>query len=148
MTPRRFASSSTPSSRCGVVVALIFLVLVRPLSLAAIRRLNGCCPVAFASADAILLVVLSNFALARSVPRSLSLFLGAAWTALLASDYARASLVLMGGYTPGSLLSLGWILAPLLVASGAIHERDRALRADGTAAEPGRHKTWASSSNA
>ena len=124
--PTRFRFILDAVISCGVVMALIFLVLDRPLSLHH-ASFEWVLPVAFASADAILLVVLSNSALARLLPGGLSIFLGLAWTALLASDYARASLVLIGGYAHGNLLSLGWIVAPLLVASGAVHERDRAL---------------------
>jgi signal transduction histidine kinase len=132
--PTRFRFILDALIACGAVVALIFLVLVRPLALRD-PSLDWLLPVAFASADAILIVILANFTLAHSIPRSLGVFLGAAWAAMLASDYARASLVLMGGYAPGSLLSIGWVMAPLLIASGAVHERDRALR-QGTNAHP------------
>ncbi len=136
--PTRFRFILDALISCSVVVALIFLVLVRPLSL---RHPNfgWLLPVAFASADAILLVILSNFTLANSMPRSLGLFLGAGWTALLASDYARASLVLMDGYTPGGMLGVGWIVAPLLIAAGALHERDRALRGEAGPPTHGSH---------
>ncbi len=136
--PTRFRFILDALISCGVVVALIFQLLVRPLSLRQ-PNFDWLLPVAFASADAILLVILSNFALARSIPRSLAVFLGAGWTALLASDYARASLVLMGGYAPGDMLGVGWLVAPLLVAGGALHERDRALHAEAGPPRPGSH---------
>jgi signal transduction histidine kinase len=127
--PTRFRFILDAAISCGVVAALLFLVLARPLTQLH-PTLDWLLPAAFTAADGILLVILANFALAHWVPRQLGFFLGGAWAAMLASDFARASLVLVGGFTRGSFVNIGWIVAPLLIASGAIHERDRAFRRD------------------
>ena len=49
----------------------------------------------------------------------------AAWIGFLISDYVHSSLVVIGSYRPGGLVSLGWVLGFLLIGLGAIFERDK-----------------------
>jgi PAS domain S-box-containing protein len=119
----RFRSVLDCVVSAGVVVTLGVIVLVRPLS-ASYDLGASLLTVSYPVADAILLIVVANLALADWMPRGSSAFLGMAWLALLLSDVARSSMAVLGGYQPGSLFGLGWICGPVLLGLGALDAAD------------------------
>ena len=117
--------------RAGVLDALIVAVGVGLVSwiflMAPIVADTSATPAetAFALAypllDIVILAVLVRIALApgRRVP-ALTMLLGALFT-LLASDFAYAGLALVGGYSTGHPVELGWLASAVLYAGAALH---------------------------
>jgi len=128
--PTRFRFILDAIISSGVVVVLGFLIFVRPLSNTGPVLLETLIIVSYPIVDCILLVLLANFALANWVPRRTAMFLGAAWVAVLLSDYIHVSLVLIGNYHTGSFVSLGWIFGSLLIGLAAVFEKD--VQSDGS----------------
>jgi PAS domain S-box-containing protein len=122
--PTRFRFILDAIISLGVVVTLGFLLFVRPLSESTPIQLDSLIIVSYPIADCILLILLANFSLANWVPRRTARFIGAAWGALLISDYVHVSLDLIGNYHSGSFVSLGWVCGSLLMGLGAVFEKD------------------------
>jgi signal transduction histidine kinase len=121
--PTRFRFILDALISAGVVLTIGFLLLVRSLT-TTLGLLDSLVVASYPIADCILLILLANFSLANWVPRSTAKFLAVAGTAFLLSDYIHSSLVLIGNYRPGTLVSLGWIGGFLLIGLGAVFERD------------------------
>jgi PAS domain S-box-containing protein len=122
--PTRFRFILDAIISSGVVVALGFLIFIRPLSNSGPIHIESLIIVSYPIVDCILLVLLANFSLANWVPRHTAQFLAAAWSAVLISDYLHMSLVLVGNYHAGSFVSLGWVCGSLLIGLGAVIEKD------------------------
>lgn len=120
--PTRFRFILDGFISAGAVVTIGFLVFVRPLSQVAPLS-TSVVQIGYPLADLILLAILANFSLAKWLPRRTAAFLAAAWVLLLGADYVRTSLILIGNYQPGGIISLGWVCAPLLLGCGAAYER-------------------------
>lgn len=131
--PTRFRFILDAIISSGVVVTLGFLLFVRPLTEIGPIQLDSLILVSYPIADAILIILLANFALANWVPRRTARFLGTAWTAYLISDFVHTSLVLIGNYRAGSFVSLGWVCGSLLLGLGAVFEKDLPMEEAGAA---------------
>jgi PAS domain S-box-containing protein len=122
--PTRFRFLLDAIISCGVVITLGYLLLGNPLSETGLTLINSLGIVSYPIADSLLLIILANLSLANWVPRRTGKFLGAAWSAILISDYLYSSLVLIGNYRAGSFVSLGWVSGSLLIGLAAVFEKE------------------------
>jgi signal transduction histidine kinase len=141
--PTRFRFILDAIISSGVVVTLGFLLFVRPLSDLVTIPLGSLINIFYPIADCILLILLANFSLANWVPRQTGKFLGAAWVAFLISDYIHVSLVLIGNYHPGSLVSLGWVCGSLLIGLGAVFEKENRTETESSTKPSTGFDVWA-----
>lgn len=80
-------------------------------------------PVIYPMADLFLLMIMVNAFLAGRMPRFTMIILTAAILALTLADYAYAFFSLSQSYRSGSLTSLGWIAAYLMIGNEALRQR-------------------------
>ena len=123
--PARFRFFLDLIINSGVVVTLGWLLLTRALPLGPLQLL----PMAYPIADLVLLMVVVNLALAGGLSRAAAYVLGGSLVALAVSDYANSILGLYQGSLAGSVLSLGWVIAYLLIGNEVIRQRSDADRA-------------------
>ena len=120
--PARFRFLLDVTINSGVVVTLGWLLLGRAISFEAVQLV----PVLYPIADLVLLMVVVNLALAGRIARFSAFILGFSLLVMSVSDYGYSILSLYESYRAGTLLSLGWILAYLLIGNEVIHERQGA----------------------
>lgn len=119
--PLRFRFLLDMLINSGVVMTLGWLFLGQTNFLESVQFI----PVIYPIADLILLMTIVNLALADRIPKLTALILGISVLGLAASDYAYSFLSLYDSYRIGTVTSLGWIIAYLLLGNEAIRERQR-----------------------
>jgi len=120
--PLRFRFLLDMLINSGVVITLGWLFLGQSVSLEPAWFIPSLYPVA----DLVLLMTVVNLSLAKRIPRFTALILCISLFGLAISDYAYSFLSLSNSYRMGTVTSLGWIIAYLLLGNEAIRERQRA----------------------
>jgi PAS domain S-box-containing protein len=123
--PARFRFILDMLINSAVAVTLGWLLLGRAIPF----TLGGFTPMIYPIADLVLLMIVVNLALAGGISRANAAMLGFSLAALLLSDYANSLLGLYQSSPAGTIFSLGWILAYLLIGNEVIRERQRAQNA-------------------
>jgi signal transduction histidine kinase len=119
--PARFRFLLDLIVNSGVAVTLGWLLLGRAFPVGPQQVV----PTLYPIADIVLLMVIVNLALAGSVARSTAYVLGLSLIFMALSDYANSLLSLYRSDPAGTFLSLGWVLAYLLMGNEVIRERQR-----------------------
>lgn len=117
--PARFRFFLDMIVNSGVAATLGWLMLGRAFPLGPAQFV----PTLYPIADMVLLTMVVNLALAGGIARSSAYVLGGSLVALTLSDYANSILNLYQSDPVGTFLSLGWILAYLLIGNEVIRER-------------------------
>jgi PAS domain S-box-containing protein len=117
--PARFRFFLDMIVNAGVAATLGWLLLDRAFPLGASQLVPALYPIA----DMILLTMVVSLALTGGIARSSAYVLGLSLVALTLSDYANSILNLYQSDPAGTFLSLGWILAYLLIGNEVIRER-------------------------
>ncbi|MGC8857140.1 MAG: ATP-binding protein [Anaerolineae bacterium] len=121
--PTRFRFLLDLTINSGVIVTFgwLFLrpILDEPIWLQPARLI----PVVYPMADLLLLMILVNAFLTGRIPRWTMIILTAAVLSLTLADYAYAFFSLSQSYRSGSLTSLGWIAAYLMIGNEALRQR-------------------------
>ena len=119
--PARFRFLLDLIVNSGVAVTLGWLLLGRVFPVGPQQWI----PILYPIADMVLLMVIVNLALAGVIARSTAYVLGLSLLFLTLSDYANSLLSLYQSDPAGTALSLGWVLAFLLMGNEVIRERQR-----------------------
>lgn len=119
--PARFRFLLDLIVNSGVAVTLGWLLLGRAFPVGPQQVV----PTLYPIADMVLLMVIVNLALAGAVARSTAYVLGLSLIFMTLSDYANSLLSLYQSDPAGTFLSLGWVLAYLLMGNEVIRERQR-----------------------
>jgi len=119
--PARFRFLLDLIVNSGVAVTLGWLLLGRVFPVGPQQWI----PILYPIADMVLLMVIVNLALAGAIARSSAYVLGLSLLFLTLSDYANSLLSLYQSDPAGTALSLGWVLAFLLMGNEVIRERQR-----------------------
>ncbi|MFZ5881549.1 MAG: ATP-binding protein [Chloroflexota bacterium] len=128
--PSRFRFFLDMIINAGAAAALGWLLLDRAFPVGPAQFI----PMLYPIADLVLLTMVVTLALTGGIIRSSASMLGASLVALTLSDYANSILTLYQSDPSGSVFSLGWVLAYLLVGNEVIRER----RQDRPSARPPR----------
>ncbi len=126
----RFFLDMVINSAAAVTLGWLLLGRATPFTL------GGFVPMIYPIADLVLLMIVVNLALAGGILRANAAVLGFSLVALLVSDYANSLLSLYQSNPAGTLFSLGWILAYLLIGNEVIRERQRAQNAGARSRPP------------
>jgi len=119
--PARFRFILDLIVNSGVAVTLGWLLLGRAFPVGPQQVV----PTLYPIMDMVLLMVIVNLALAGAVARSTAYVLGLSLIFMTMSDYANSLLSLYQSDPAGTFLSLGWVLAYLLMGNEVIRERQR-----------------------
>ena len=120
--PTRFRLVLDAVISSGVIATLGWLMLVRNVINSPGVQITWAVVALYPIADIILLTLLFSISLSSLMPRITALFLGIGLFALTISDYAYSSLALLSLGSSG-LISLGWLIGPLLIGIGAVFEK-------------------------
>ncbi len=121
-TPTSFRLVLDAVISSGVIAALGWLMVIRPVLSATDVRLSGVLLASYPIADLILLTLLFSISLSSLMPRITAIFLGIGLVAFTISDYAYSSLAFLS-LGPAGLTGLGWLIGPLLIGLGAVFEK-------------------------
>jgi len=120
--PTRFRLVLDAVISSGVIATLGWLMLIRNLLNTPGVQVSWAIVAGYPIADMILLTLLLSISLSSLMPRVTAIFLGVGLLALAISDYAFSSLALFSLDSAG-LISIGWLLGPLLIGMGAVFEK-------------------------
>lgn len=120
--PTRFRLVLDAAISSGVIATLGWLMLVRSVLNSPGVQMTWAVIASYPIADMILLTLLFSISLSSLMPRITAIFLGFGLVALTISDYASSSLALFSLNSSG-LISLGWLVGPLLIGMGAVFEK-------------------------